>query len=61
MKNFYTITDVAEMLGVSRTTAQRRIKSMNDQLEEQDYYTEPGKVPVELFHEKYPYLKKEVS
>lgn len=58
-KNFYSINEVAELLGVSRTTAFRRIKLMNDEMESKGYFIEAGKVPVQLFHEKYPYLNQQ--
>lgn len=62
MKNFYTIKEVAEMLDIGYTTAWRRVKQMNDEMIEQGYYAESGKVPVQLFHKKYPYIpQKEVS
>lgn len=60
-KNYYSITDVMKLLEVSRTTAHKRIKAMNDEMIAEGYYAEPGKVPVQLFHEKYPYLKAEES
>lgn len=58
VKNFYNSKEVAEMLGVSLSTATRRIKAMNEEMVAQGYYAERGKVPVQLFHEKYPYLEK---
>lgn len=60
-KNFYSISDVMELLDVSRSTAHKRIVAMNKELSEQGYYIERGKVPVPLFHEKYPYIKQEVT
>lgn len=57
-KNFYSIKEVAELLEVSHTTAHRRIKAMNDEMKAEGYYIEQGKVPVQLFHEKYPYIEK---
>lgn len=60
MKKMYLDTkDVSEILDVSKSTAQRRIRQMNEELVEQGYYAERGKVPIELFYEKYPYLRKE--
>ena len=58
MKNFYSIKEVAELLDVSISTASRRIKTMNQEMIAEGYYAEQGKVPIELFHEKYPYIKK---
>lgn len=57
-KNFYSIDDVAELLEVSRTTAHRRIKVMNEEMAAEGFFIEAGKVPVQLFHEKYPYVNQ---
>lgn len=59
MKHFYTAKEVQEMLclGTSRT-ALNRIQSMNAELEAKGFWVERGKVPVNYFHEKYPYIKK---
>lgn len=59
MKNFYNSKEVMEILGTGHIrTAQLRIKAMNDELTTKGYWTEPGKVPISFFHEKYPYLEK---
>lgn len=60
-KNFFNAEDVARILDVSERTALRRIKQMNDEMLEQGYYAEAGKVPVQKFYEKYHYLKEGVS
>lgn len=57
-KLYLDTSDVSEILGVSKSTAQRRIRQMNEELTEQGYYAERGKIPVELFYEKYPYINK---
>lgn len=63
MKHFYDSLDVMQLLNLnSKRTAQNRIKSLNDDLKKLGYWTEAGKVPISLFHEKYPYIKNmEVS
>jgi len=59
MKNFYNSKDVKELLDTGHIcTAQLRIKAMNDELSSKGYWTEPGKVPISFFHEKYPYIEK---
>lgn len=60
MKLFYTTKEVAAMLGVSPRTASSRIRAVNDELVAQGYWVEPGKIPVNLFHQKYPYIERGV-
>lgn len=51
----------SQCLGIgSIRTAQARVKAMNDELKEKGYWVERGKVPVAFFHEKYPYIEKEL-
>ncbi len=58
MKLFYDSNDVKNLLGLgSIRTAQLRIKSLNEELQEKGFWTERGKVPKKFFHEKYPYLE----
>lgn len=57
MKHFYTTKEVAAMLGIHERTASNRIRALNDELKAQGYWVEPGKMPVSLFHEKYPYIE----
>lgn len=60
MKSFYSSKDVQKILGLgSIRTAQLRIQSMNQELEEKGFWIEKGKIPVKFFHEKYPYLEVE--
>lgn len=59
MKHFYTTKEVQKLLGLhSLRVAQSRVKAMNDELKEKGYWIESGKVPVALFHDKYPYIPK---
>ena len=59
MKHFYTTKEVAAILRVHDRTASNRIRMMNDELQQQGYWIEPGKIPVSVFHQKYPYIKPE--
>lgn len=52
-KRFYTVEDVMHMLGVSKTTAYREIKQLNDELKQKGYITVSGKVPRKFFEEKF--------
>ncbi len=50
-KRYLTATDVAELLGVSRSTAYRIIKRLNSELEKSGKLTVAGKVSAKYFHE----------
>lgn len=52
-KRFYTAEDIARILGVSRSTAYREIKRLNDELKRMGYITVCGKVPRKFFEEKF--------
>jgi len=51
-KYFYTAIDVKAILGVSKSTAYREIKKMNDELKKKGYHTISGKVPIKYFMER---------
>jgi len=62
MKNFYDSKDVKELLSLnSKRTAQYRIQLMNQEIESRGFWVERGKVPVQFFHEKYPYITKGIG
>ena len=52
-KYFYTATEVAKMLYVSRSTAYREIRRLNSELEQLGFVTVSGKIPVKFFHERF--------
>ena len=52
-KKFYTATDVASILGVSRSTAYREIKKLNDELKRGGYIAVNGKIPIKFFEERF--------
>ena len=51
--NFYSAEQVAEILMVSKPTAYRIIKKLNDELSGRGYITINGKVSIKFFHEKF--------
>lgn len=51
-KLFYTADDVCKILGVSKPTAYREIKKLNDELRRKGYITISGKVPRKYFEER---------
>ena len=50
-KRFLTATDVAKLLDVSRSTAYRIIKRLNDELNKAGKLTVAGKVSAKYFYE----------
>lgn len=62
MKHFYGSKDVKNLLSLnSMRTAQHRIQLMNDELKRRGYWTERGKIPIQFFHEMYPYIEKKAE
>jgi len=52
-KLYFTAAEIAEMMGVGRTTAYGIVRQLNDELEKKGYLTVGGKIPKEYFNEKY--------
>lgn len=57
-KVFYSATDIVEMLDVSRATAYKLIRQMNDELQASGYIILQGKVPKAYFNQKWYGLNK---
>lgn len=52
-KVFYTADDVAELLTISRPTAYRIIRRLNDELAKKGFIIISGRVPKKYFDEKF--------
>lgn len=52
-KLFYTADDVAELLTISRPTAYRIIRKLNDELAEKGFIIISGRIPKKYFDEKF--------
>ena len=52
-KLFYNADDISSMLAVSRPTAYRIIRNLNDELVTKGYITVSGRVPKKYFEEKF--------
>ena len=50
---FFTGDDVIAILGISKSTAYREIKKLNDELSRKGYHTISGRIPVKYFVEKF--------
>lgn len=55
---FMGVSDVQELLGVSRSTAYRLIKTLNEELNEKGYITISGKVSTRYLMERIYGLKE---
>lgn len=51
-KNFLTVADVAEFMGISVPTAYKVIRKLNDELKHQGYITIAGKISRIYFEKK---------
>lgn len=51
-KYFFTVIDVQNILGISKSTAYREIKKMNDELKRKGFHTISGRVPAKYFLER---------
>lgn len=51
-KLFFSVDDVIAILGISKSTAYREIKKLNDELKRKGFITISGKVPVKYFMER---------
>ncbi len=49
---FYTVEDIISILNVSKSTAYREIKKLNDELKKKGYITISGKVSSKYFWER---------
>ena len=58
MKIYYTASDIAEMLGVSKSKAYALIKKLNQELDQEGYLVISGKVPTAYFAQRWFGLEK---
>lgn len=50
---FITATEVAEIMGISRSKSYQIVRQMNKELKEQGYLTVAGKCPAQYFKQKF--------
>lgn len=61
MQTFISVSEVMDTLMVSRASAYRIVKRLNDELNEKGFMVIPGKVSRKYFNERfYGYMDKEV-
>lgn len=51
-KLFFSVAEVAELLGISKSKAYAIIRSLNEELEQQGFITFSGKISKKYFQEK---------
>lgn len=51
-KLFFTVDDVIAILGISKSTAYREIKKLNDELRRKGFHTISGKISSKYFMER---------
>lgn len=52
-KLYYTADEIAQMVGVGRTTSYKMVNQMNAELLKQGFLVVKGKIPKEYFDAKY--------
>ncbi|MEA5039520.1 hypothetical protein SDC9_165602 [bioreactor metagenome] len=50
---FITATEVAEIMGISRSKSYQLVREMNKELKKQGYLTVAGKCPAQYFKQKF--------
>ena len=50
---FITASEVAEVMGISRSKAYQLVRQLNRELKEQGYITVAGKCPIQYFKQKF--------
>lgn len=64
MRIYYTATDIAEMLDISKSKAYELIKQLNQELEKEGYLVLSGKVPSAYFCKRWygmEYIQQEMQ
>lgn len=57
-KQFYNAEELAEVLGIGKSTAYARIKEMNEELSKKGYLIIPGKIPIAYVQERFFGMKE---
>jgi len=52
VSQFYTVNDVAQMLGISKSKSYQIIRDLSNQLKKKGYLTVSGKISKNYFNEK---------
>ncbi len=52
-RNYFTISEVAEEIGCSRSSATKYIQKLNKELEEKGFFVVAGRVPKHYFYERF--------
>lgn len=55
IKNHLNAKELCQILPISKSTASKIIRELNEQLEKEGYIAIRGKIPIQLIQEKFPY------
>lgn len=55
IKNHLDAKELCQILPISKSTASKIIRELNEQLEKEGYIAIRGKIPIQLIQEKFPY------
>lgn len=55
IKNHLDAKELCQILPISKSTASKIIRELNEQLDKEGYIAIRGKIPIQLIQEKFPY------
>lgn len=55
IKNHLDAKELSQILPISKSTASKIIRELNEQLKSEGYIAISGKIPIQLAQEKFPY------
>ena len=55
IKNHLNAKELCQILPISKSTASKIIRELNEQLESEGYIAIRGKIPIQMLQEKFPY------
>ena len=56
IKNHLDAKELCQILPISKSTASKIIRELNEQLEEEGYIAIRGKIPIQMLEEKFPHV-----
>lgn len=56
IKNHLNAKELCQILPISKSTASKIIRELNEQLESEGYIAIRGKIPIQLVQEKFPHV-----
>ncbi|WP_187759484.1 hypothetical protein LPB35_09390 [Staphylococcus epidermidis] len=56
IKNHLDAKELSQILPISKSTASKIIRELNEQLESEGYIAIRGKIPIQMLQEKFPHV-----